>query len=58
MVRLVRMTISSTRARVKVNRNISKTFMLKTDVKQGDGLSSSTIFNLALHKVSLVVNPK
>ena len=57
IIQLIRMTMSNTKARVKVNNTLSKEFEFKTGVKQGDGLSA-ILFDLALHKVINVIDQR
>jgi hypothetical protein len=48
LIRLVRMTMDNTRARVKVGNKLSDSFIFNMGVKLGDGLSA-VLFNLTLH---------
>lgn len=50
LVKLVKMTMSNTRAKIKINNNVTRTITYGSGVKQGDGLSA-VLFNCALHKV-------
>ena len=50
LINLCRMTISNTRARVKVDKETSDVFITRRGVKQGDGLSCD-LFNLCLEYV-------
>lgn len=50
LVRLIRLTLKNTTARVKVNGNCSQPFMINSGVKQGDPLSA-TLFCLVLDSV-------
>lgn len=51
------MTMSNTKARVKVNNMLSEEFEFKAGVKQGDGLSA-ILFDLTLHKVINVIDQR
>jgi hypothetical protein len=49
IIRIVEMTMSHTKARVKIGNKLSETFEFSVGVKQGDGLSA-VLFILAMHK--------
>jgi sorting nexin-29 len=51
LIRPIRMTMCQTKARVKIDNQISAPFEFTKGVKQGDGLSTS-LFILALHNVA------
>jgi sorting nexin-29 len=57
LIRLVRMTLDNTRARVKVGTKLSDSFIFNMGVKQGDGLSA-VLFNLTLHQAINKVDQK
>jgi sorting nexin-29 len=48
LIRLVKMMIKSTTARVKVTNTLGNNFTFNAGIRQGDGLST-TLFILALH---------
>ena len=47
LIRLIALTSTHTRARVKVNRDLTEEFVVKCGVKQGDPLSA-TVFSLVI----------
>jgi len=49
LIRLVKITMENTTARVKVTNKLSNSFTFNASVRQGDGLST-TLFNLAVHR--------
>ena len=49
LIRLVKMTMKNTTARVKVTNKLSNSFTFNAGVRQGDG-HSTTLFNLTLHR--------
>jgi len=58
LIRLVKMTLSDTLCKVKIQNKTSNAFQVRFGVRQGDSLSS-ILFNLALEKVirSIKTNP-
>lgn len=56
LIRLIRMTMLETSAKVKVGNKIGRSFLFNNGVKQGDGLSA-TLFILALHWVVKEIDP-
>jgi hypothetical protein len=57
LIRLVRMTMDNTRARVKVGNKLSDSFIFNMGVKQDDGISA-VLFNLTLHQAINRVDQK
>ena len=50
LIRLIALNLTHTRARVKVNRDLTEEFIVKCGVKQGDPLSA-TLFNLVIDTI-------
>ena len=50
LIRLIALTLKDTRARVKINKDYTKEFIVKCGVKQGDPLSA-TLFSLVIDKI-------
>jgi hypothetical protein len=57
LIRLIRMTMSQTKARVKIDNQISASFEFNKEVKQGDGLST-TLFILTLHNAAQEIDQR
>lgn len=57
IIRLIKMTMENTKAKVKVMNKLSPDFDYNTGVRQGDGLSA-TLFNLALHRAVEKIDSK
>jgi hypothetical protein len=55
LIRLIQMSISATKAKVKVGNNLGKEFEFNKGVKQGDGFST-TLFILVLHKAAMKID--
>jgi hypothetical protein len=55
LIRLVQMSMSTTKAKVKDGNNLGKEFEFNKGVKHGDGLST-TLFILALHKAAMKID--
>jgi hypothetical protein len=57
LIRLIRMTMRQTKARVKIDNQINALFEFNKGVKQGDGLSTA-LYILALHNVGQEINQR
>jgi len=57
LIRLIRMTMCQTKARVKIDNQISAPFEFNKGVKQGDGLSA-THFILVLHNAAQEIDQR
>jgi len=57
LIRLIRMTMSQTKARVKIDNQIIALFEFNKGVKQGDGLST-TLFIVALHNAAQEIDQR
>jgi sorting nexin-29 len=57
LIRLIRMTMCETKARVKIDSQTSAPFEFNNGVKQGDGLST-TLFILAIHNTAQEIDQR